>query len=127
MSDFYESENLRKMGMRSLLNVDNWSTLLGGSYLEDEVIEVMSDVAKVFCDMEELLSRACNWIADLCKVDAAYITSGAAAGIVVSTAACKAYMNSNNTKCLYFMLLQKIYFCFYGISITLMESWLDNT
>lgn len=101
MKAYYESETLRKMGIQSLLNVSNWSTSLGGSYLEEEVIEAMSDVAKVFCNMNELLSKACQRISELCKVDAAFVTSGCASGIVVSTAACITLMNSNQTKFLY--------------------------
>jgi L-seryl-tRNA(Ser) seleniumtransferase len=38
--------------------------------------------------MRELLDKAGQHVADLCQVDAAYITAGAAAGIVMCTAAC---------------------------------------
>jgi L-seryl-tRNA(Ser) seleniumtransferase len=101
MTEFYKSKTLEKMGIKSLLNVSNWSTSLGGSYLEDKVIEAISDVSKVFCNMHELLSKASEIISKLCKVDAAFITSGAGAGIVVSTAACIVHMNSNKTQFLY--------------------------
>ena len=84
----YRSKALDKLGIRSMINARNWSTNIGGTYLEPEVVEAMTDVAKTFVHMGELIDKACRRVAELCKVDAAYITSGAAAGITMATAAC---------------------------------------
>lgn len=56
--------------------------------MEPEVVEAMAEVSKVFVNMHDLIDKACKRAAELCKVDAAHITSGAAAGITMSTAAC---------------------------------------
>lgn len=71
-----------------MINAQNWSTSIGGTYLEPEVLEAMADVAKTFVSMRELIDKACRRVAELCKVNAAYITTGAAAGITMATAAC---------------------------------------
>ncbi|MCW4038291.1 MAG: hypothetical protein NWF13_06095 [Candidatus Bathyarchaeota archaeon] len=83
----YKSKVLEKLGVRSMINACNWSTAIGGTYLEPRVMEAMADVSRTFVDLRELLKRAGDRIADLCKVDAAYITVGAAAGITLSVAA----------------------------------------
>jgi uncharacterized pyridoxal phosphate-dependent enzyme len=70
-----------------MINACNWSTAIGGTYLEPEVLAAMKDVAHTFVDLRELLTKAGERVADLCKVDAAYITAGAAAGITLCTAA----------------------------------------
>jgi L-seryl-tRNA(Ser) seleniumtransferase len=88
MSYPYRSAFFDRLGVRSWINASNWSTALGGTYLEPAVLEAMADVSQTFVDMGELLSAACDRVAELCKVDAAYITTGAAAGISLSTAAC---------------------------------------
>jgi uncharacterized pyridoxal phosphate-dependent enzyme len=84
----YQSDTLAKLGVRSWINAHSWITPIGGSILDDKVIQAMADVAHVFCDMNELLTKASKRVAELCQVDAAFITSGAAAGIVLATAAC---------------------------------------
>jgi len=71
-----------------MINAQNWSTSIGGTYIEPEVLEAMADVAKTFVSMRELIEKACRRVAELCKVDAAYITTSAAAGITMATAAC---------------------------------------
>lgn len=70
-----------------MINACNWSTAIGGTYLEPEVLAAMNDVAQTFVDLRELLTTASERVAELCQVDAAYITAGAAAGITLCTAA----------------------------------------
>jgi L-seryl-tRNA(Ser) seleniumtransferase len=88
MSYPYRSKVLERLGVASMINAQNWSTSIGGTYLEPEVIEAMTDVSKTFVNMRDLIEKACGRVAELCKVDAAYITSGAAVGITMSVAAC---------------------------------------
>jgi seryl-tRNA(Sec) selenium transferase len=83
----YKSKVMERLGVRSMINACNWSTAIGGTYLEPRVMEAMSDASRTFVDLRELLKRAGDRIADLCKVDAAYITVGGAAGITLSVAA----------------------------------------
>lgn len=82
------SDFLERLGVRSYINAQNWSTSIGGTYLEPEVLEAMNAVSQTFVNMRELLDKACERVARLCRVDAAYITTGAAAGIVLSSAGC---------------------------------------
>lgn len=84
----YSSKALEKLGVRSWVNAENWSTTIGGSVLDERVIEAMAEVARVYCNVQELLDKGAARIAELCGVEAAYITSGSAAGIVLSTTAC---------------------------------------
>ncbi|HZP78512.1 MAG TPA: hypothetical protein VFB45_20375 [Pseudolabrys sp.] len=84
----YRSKALEKLGVRSWLNAENWSTTIGGSVLDERVIEAMAEVGRVYCNVQELLDKGAARIAQLCGVEAAYITSGSAAGIVLSTTAC---------------------------------------
>src|SRR4029077_14289451 len=84
----FNSSALEKLGVRSWINADNWSTSIGGSVLDQRVIDAMQGAAVVFCSMPELMDRASARVAELCAVEAAYVTSGSSAGIVLATAAC---------------------------------------
>lgn len=88
MSYPYRSTFFDRLGVRSWINASNWSTALGGTYLDPEVVEAMRDVSQSFVDMHELNRKAGERVAELCKVDAAFITTGAAAGLYLATAAC---------------------------------------
>jgi L-seryl-tRNA(Ser) seleniumtransferase len=84
----YRSKALDKLGVRSWVNAENWSTTIGGSVLDERVIEAMAEVSRVYCNVQELLDKGAARIAQLCGVEAAYITSGSAAGIVLAATAC---------------------------------------
>ena len=94
----YRKKFLDRLDVRSYINAQNWSTSIGGTYLESEVLAVMNDVSQAFVSMEELLDKSGKHVAELCQVDAAYITAGAAAGIVLYTAACIAETESTKWK-----------------------------
>lgn len=51
-------------------------------------IDAMNEAAKYFVDMHKLLEKAGEEMARVCGVEAAYITSGAGAGMVLAVAAC---------------------------------------
>jgi L-seryl-tRNA(Ser) seleniumtransferase len=55
-----------------------------------EVVAAISEAARHFVDLDELLEKAGEKIADLIGVEAAFVTSGAAAGLSIATAACMA-------------------------------------
>jgi len=94
----YKSKTLDQLGVRSWINASNWSTVYGGSWIDDRVLDSMNEVAKTFVDMYELLTKASQKTAKLCKADAAYITCGAGAGMGLSVAACMAGNNANAWK-----------------------------
>ncbi len=87
MSYPYRSKFLERLGVRSMINAQNWSTTIGGTYLDPEVLEVMGEVGKCFLNLREFIDKCGRRVAELCKVDAAYITTGAAAGITLTVAA----------------------------------------
>ena len=87
MSYPYKSRTLERLGIQSWVNASNWSTTLGGTWLSQEVIDAMEEVSKTFVRMDELLNKAGERIAQLCQVDAAHVTTGAAGGIELAVAA----------------------------------------
>lgn len=77
------------LGVAPLINADAHLTALGGSTMPDEVIAAMQRASKSFVDVVELQERVGRRIADLTHNEACYVSSGAAAGIVLSVLACR--------------------------------------
>jgi D-glucosaminate-6-phosphate ammonia-lyase len=91
MTDYpYRSKVLDGLGVRSWINARNWSTTIGGCWIDDRVLSAMDEVAKTFVDMHELIAAADNRIARLCNVDAAHVTTGTAGAMELAAAACMA-------------------------------------
>ena len=63
----YRSKTLEKLGVRSWINARNWSTDIGGTWIDDRVLEAMNEVAKTFVDMHQLFQKADQRIAQLCS------------------------------------------------------------
>ena len=59
-----------------------------GSLMPTEVVTAMAEASKAFVELPELHIAVGNKIAELTKNEAAYVSSGAAAGITLSVAAC---------------------------------------
>ena len=64
-------------------------TALGGSIMPQQVTDAMVDASKSFISLHELQQKAGDRIAKLTKNEGAYITTGAAAGIVLTILACR--------------------------------------
>jgi len=79
---------LESLGLKPVINAAGNLTNLGGSVLSPEVVDAMREVSTAFVDMNELMQNACQRVAELLDVEAALITSGAAAGLSIATAAC---------------------------------------
>ena len=77
-----------KLGIKKLINAEGTLTRMGGSVMDPGVMEEMMEASKYFIDLNELLEKAGEYVANLIGVEASYITSGAAAGLTLSTAAC---------------------------------------
>lgn len=86
MSYPYRSKILDRLGVRSWINANNWSTVIGGTWIPAKVLEAMNEVAETFVDMFELIEKADERVAKLCHVDDAHITTGAGAAIELSVA-----------------------------------------
>jgi uncharacterized pyridoxal phosphate-dependent enzyme len=78
----------RTLGLRELINAEGTITRLGGCVMDPAVVAAMAAAAQSFVDLNQLLAKAGQHVAGLLGVEAAYITSGAAAGLTLSTAAC---------------------------------------
>ena len=80
---FYE-----ELKIRPIINAYATLTRLGGSRMPPEVVEAMVEASRCFVDLPELQQRIGERIARLTRNEAAYVCSGAAAGLTVATAAC---------------------------------------
>lgn len=75
---------LEKLGVKKIINASGTLTVLGGNRISKRVVEAISEVSDSFVDMEELSIKAGKYVAKLAGVPAAYITSGAASGLVTA-------------------------------------------
>jgi L-seryl-tRNA(Ser) seleniumtransferase len=82
---FYDS-----LGVRRVVNASTTFTALGGSLMPPEVLDAMREAAGSFVDMEELHLAAGRGIAELTRNEAAYVTSGCAAALVLAVMGCRA-------------------------------------
>lgn len=79
-----------KRGVRTLINAKGTATRLSGGILRPEVTAAMAEAAQHCVDMAELQAHASQVIARETGAEAGYVTSGAAAGLLLATAACVA-------------------------------------
>jgi len=77
-----------ELGVRKIINGSATLTMLGGSLMPPEVLAAMAQAAQHFVDIDELQDKVGKKIAAWTHNEAAYISCGAAAGMVLSTAAC---------------------------------------
>jgi len=82
--DYYK----RRFGMKEVINANGRMTTIGGSIMPPEVLKEFVDSAPYYVRLRELQERASPIIAKLTGAEAGCVTSGAAAGIVIATAAC---------------------------------------
>ena len=79
--------NYQSLGVRPVINAYATVTKFGGSLMPPEVVSAMNAAAGSFVDLAQLQRRVGERIAQLTRNDAAYVTSGAAAGIELAAAA----------------------------------------
>lgn len=89
-----------KLGVRKIINGSATLTMFGGSLMPAEVSEAMADAARHFVNIDELQEKAGQQIAEWTHNEAAYVSSGAAAGLVLSTAACITGLDPEKRACL---------------------------
>ena len=75
---FYED-----LGVRRVLNAAASFTLVGGSLMPDQVVDAMRSASRSYIDMHELHIAAGQRLAELTGNEAAYVTSGCAAALVL--------------------------------------------
>lgn len=77
-----------QLGVRKIINANATLTALGGSLMPPEVLQAMAEAARHFVDIDDLQRKVGQQLAELTHAPAAYVSCGAAAGLVLSTAAC---------------------------------------
>lgn len=77
-----------ELGLQPVINAAATLTALGGSRMPPCVVDEMVAAGRSFVDLREMQLRAGRRVAELTGNEAAYVSSGAAAGIVVAVAAC---------------------------------------
>ena len=88
--DIYE-----ELGATPVINAIGSVTLLGGSQTSPTVRDAMERANTAYVPLAELQDKAGGLIADMLGVESAYITSGAASALVLSTAAAMARDNDD--------------------------------
>jgi len=78
---------MAELGVRPVINAAATLTKLGGSVMPQPVIDAMVQGSRTFIDYVELQRAVSARIATLTQNDAAYVSSGAAAGITLTMAA----------------------------------------
>jgi D-glucosaminate-6-phosphate ammonia-lyase len=79
-----------ELGVRPVINASATLTRLGGSIMPPEVVAAMVEASKHFINLDELQRAVGEKLAELTHNEAAYVATGAAAGLVLATAACVA-------------------------------------
>ncbi len=79
-----------KLGVRRIVNASGPKTRLSGSIIPDEVVQAMVQASKELVDIEYLQAKAGEVIAEVTGAEAGIVTTGAASGLVLSTASCVA-------------------------------------
>ncbi len=82
MSDIFE-----RLGVATIINANGPSTRLSGGLMRPEVIAAMAEASQGCVEIAELQAAAGKVIAQATGAQAGYVTSGAAAGLLLATAA----------------------------------------
>jgi seryl-tRNA(Sec) selenium transferase len=77
-----------RRGVPTVINAAGTLTRLSGAIMRPEIAAAMAEAAAFPVDMAVLQAHASDAIADATGAEAGYVTSGAAAGLLVGTAAC---------------------------------------
>lgn len=77
-----------RLGVRTAINALGPATRLSGSIMDPEVAAAMAAASGACVDIAELQAAASRVIAEHTGAEAGYVTSGAAAGLLLATAAC---------------------------------------
>jgi len=83
-----KNELHQRLKISPVINASGTLTSLGGCRTHPEVVQAMAKIASEFIPLEELHHKAGAHLAKILGVEAAMVTSGAAAGLTLATAAC---------------------------------------
>lgn len=77
-----------RLGLTPIINARSTYTTLGGSLMAPEVLDAMREAAAEFIPLDELQDKASEVIARVTGAEAGLVTGGAAASLLIGTAAC---------------------------------------
>jgi len=77
-----------RLGVSTIINGAGATTRLSGSLMPKAVVEAMTEASRHLVDIECLQAKASEIISRVTGAEAGFVTSGAAAGLVLATAAC---------------------------------------
>src|SRR5215212_8804104 len=83
----------KELNVRPFINAAGTFTTLTASLMHPEVVEAINYASKTFVPLNDLHEAAGKRIAELIGCESAMVTSGAAAALVIGTAACVAGKN----------------------------------
>jgi len=86
--DYIPMVTYNDLDVGPLVNAWGTVTVVGGSLMDPEVVAAMEDAARSFVSLPELLKKSGDYVARRLGVEAAFVCSGAAAGLAISAAAC---------------------------------------
>jgi uncharacterized pyridoxal phosphate-dependent enzyme len=78
----------QRLGLKTIINASDTYTRIGGSRMDPDVLKAMCEASKFFVDINMLQEKVGERIAELTGNEAAFVTTGAAAGLVLSVASC---------------------------------------
>jgi uncharacterized pyridoxal phosphate-dependent enzyme len=84
-----------ELGVKTIINAAGTITALGGSLMPPEVTAAWQAASKRFVNLLELQDRVGEKIAQLLHVEAALVTTGAAGGLLLGTAAALTYRDTS--------------------------------
>src|SRR4051794_15455915 len=80
----------QRLGVKPVVNARGFNTIVGGNTPSARAREAIEEVERFYVDMEELLAKSGEAIAQLMGAEAGYVTAGAAAALALGAAACMA-------------------------------------
>ena len=81
-------EIYRRLGVRPVIHGSGTTTRYGGSMLRPEVLETMREASRALVNLDELNEAAGAAVARMLGAEAAFVTAGASAGLILQAAAC---------------------------------------
>jgi L-seryl-tRNA(Ser) seleniumtransferase len=85
----------KELGVKPFINAAGTYTVLTASLMQPEVVDAINYASKTYVPLNDLQDAVGKRIATLLGVEAAMVTSGAAAALTVGTAACVAGKNQD--------------------------------
>ena len=86
-----ERDVYARLGVRRLINAYETVSILGATRMHPEVAAAMHAARDAFVDLRELHAAVGRRLAELTRTEAAVVTNGASAGMVLATVACAAH------------------------------------